>query len=266
MALLEHASATGGDWAALLYPSSQPPNNDGLSSANQQSPETADRRAENASVQPSPRDAVSANTGVTANHSMAVWASSPQTRTLGESLDAMAVQRTTIAPSAAGSVPLMPLPPVESGRERGWAKVRVIQIHPAATGSATGSASGSSTRKTKKASKKCLGDNNHRTLDEYQEIVRQRHNRVGKKYRDKMNGEFGQLLAALHIDDVGDDDEPHDSDGDDKAAAARVNGRSLNKAKVLDMAREYVGALLEKRGALSIERERLRRQLRLRRA
>ncbi|KXX74636.1 Allergen Fus c 3 [Madurella mycetomatis] len=167
----------------------------------------------------------------------------------------MAVQRTTN---------LAPSPQVEFVQERSRDKARAVRMmYPVATGSALGS----STRGTKKASKKCLGDNNHRTMDEYQENVRQRHNRVGKKYRDKMNGEFGHLLAALHIDSIGDESghRNDDDDCDDKNVTARVNGRTLNKAKVLDMAREYVGALLEERGALSAERERLRRQLQLHR-
>lgn len=178
----------------------------------------------------------------------------------------MAVQRTTN---------LAQSPQVESGRECSRDRARAIRMmHPIATGGALGSG----TRGTKKVSKKCLGDNNHRTLDEYQENVRQRHNRVGKKYRDKMNGEFGHLLAALHIggigdedgrriDDGGDDGDDGDGDGDSycKNATVRVNGRTLNKAKVLDIAREYVEALLEERGILLAERERLRGQLQLRR-
>lgn len=79
--------------------------------------------------------------------------------------------------------------------------------------------------------------------------TRQWRNRVGKRYRDKLNGQFESLQAAL----LGkmDDDDPDDREPID------AKNSTTNKAKVLDMARERILVLLREREALQAEREAL---------
>lgn len=193
----------------------------------------------------------------------ALWPSSQPPRASGDSPDAMAgpeptdpdCKRDTIP--FAGEATATSRSPTEFGWRQTSIRVRVPR----------------SSQRTTTATKKTTSE---AALGEHRAVVRQQHNRVGKKYRDKMNGGFGHLLAALHVAEFEycagshehHDEHEHggDDDGDDEGGnvSARVTGgRSLNKARLLDMAREHVRALLEERRALSAERDALRGRLQL---
>ena len=164
-------------------------------------------------------------------------------------------------------------------------------------------------------------------LGEYQAQMRQWHNRIGKRYRNRLSDQFESLQAALrisrdtdpaefrrvqqqaavvaaaaaalsHSDDDsdgggeggegGDDDEHddnynddaekegqgegkrkgdesksggkdqgNDQDKDQKDKHVKVHGRTMNKARVLDMARERIEELTRERERLMREREML---------
>jgi hypothetical protein len=95
------------------------------------------------------------------------------------------------------------------------------------------------------------GGNEIPTLEKYTSHVRQYHNRVGKRYRDKLNGQFESLQAALCVDDEGNEEEQYPGEPRD------AKHTTLNKAKVLDMARERIQVLLREREALGAERKAL---------
>ncbi|KAL2131419.1 hypothetical protein VTI74DRAFT_5130 [Chaetomium olivicolor] len=110
--------------------------------------------------------------------------------------------------------------------------------------------------------------------------TRQRHNHVGQRYRDKLTSEFEALHAVLHEMDYqhGDHDNDDAVDGSAKfvqpnlksAAAGRANlkrakvrsGSScgVNKATILDQARERIVTLLREQERVLAERERLIRE------
>ncbi|KAJ4294667.1 hypothetical protein N0V88_004897 [Collariella sp. IMI 366227] len=102
--------------------------------------------------------------------------------------------------------------------------------------------------------------------------IRQWQNDVGKRYRDKLTGEFAALHAVLHMDldfneedDDDNQDQPHrPAPGCGKKRKAKAyggkgggSGRGINKAKVLDRARERIVMLLEEQERMVAERERL---------
>lgn len=103
--------------------------------------------------------------------------------------------------------------------------------------------------------------------------IRQWQNDVGKRYRDKLTGEFEALHAVLHMDldsNEEEDDDKLDHDIFHRPAAAcgkkrkakahgekGGSGRGVNKAKVLDRARERIVMLLEEQERVLAERERL---------
>jgi hypothetical protein len=93
------------------------------------------------------------------------------------------------------------------------------------------------------------------SLGEHRANVRQWHNRVGKRYRDKLSGKFESLQAALHLYMA-----TEDNAEDLNSAPSTHGGRVLNKAGLLDTARARIAALLSQRQALLAEMEALRRQ------
>lgn len=125
------------------------------------------------------------------------------------------------------------------------------------------------------------------TLEEYQARMRQWHNRVGRKYRTKLNEHFETLQAVMCVEsdaaaaaigvrarqrrlqmeaegyryeddsDWGSDDETFET-----AKHVQVGGRTINKAKVLDMAKAKIEELTQEREVLMREREELLRRLR----
>ncbi|KAK0707858.1 hypothetical protein B0H67DRAFT_323802 [Lasiosphaeris hirsuta] len=127
------------------------------------------------------------------------------------------------------------------------------------------------------------------TLEEYQTRMRQWHNRIGKKYRNKLNEQFESLQAVLRIESEGSgavksparQQYDLDADGDyelEHAAAENnnqgvvgggkghvsVGGKTINKAKVLDMARRRIETLTQERETLREEKEALLDQLKAR--
>lgn len=92
------------------------------------------------------------------------------------------------------------------------------------------------------------------TPDEHTSHTRQGRNRVGKRYRDKLNSQFESLQAVLHLPNDDDDENPDLGEpGDGKS-------NTTNKAKVLDMARERIQMLMREREELRVEREALLRE------
>ncbi|KAK5653836.1 hypothetical protein OQA88_7996 [Cercophora sp. LCS_1] len=87
----------------------------------------------------------------------------------------------------------------------------------------------------------------HKTIEEYKANMRQWHNQIGKKYRHKLNEQFECLQAVLKAEE---------SEEGGKHAQGH-GGRTINKAKVLDMARARIEALTTEREALMEERRML---------
>lgn len=77
--------------------------------------------------------------------------------------------------------------------------------------------------------------------------MRQWHNKIGKKYRNKLNEQFECLQAVLKVDESEDGSKHVQGPG----------GRTINKAKVLDLARQRIEALTKEREALMEERREL---------
>jgi hypothetical protein len=98
--------------------------------------------------------------------------------------------------------------------------------------------------------------------------ARKSQNRVGKRYRDKLGAEFESLQAELQPDDDG----PGGAGGDGLSGQgqiepqaggqgkARKRRRPVNKAKVMDLARERISSLLEDWEAVNAEAEALQEQ------
>jgi hypothetical protein len=101
---------------------------------------------------------------------------------------------------------------------------------------------------------------------------RQSPNRVGKRYRDKLGAEFQSLQAALRIGCYEDDNAKERALPDAhhhaqllgqpaEACDTRPNG-SVNKAKVLALARERISELLQEWETVKAERDSLRQEKR----
>ncbi|SPQ26436.1 e73bd4e0-d5a4-416e-b710-17ca22d07e43 [Thermothielavioides terrestris] len=103
---------------------------------------------------------------------------------------------------------------------------------------------------------------------------RRKQNRVGKRYRDKLGAEFESLQAALHVRCSSHDDlatEVQEQEQGDKNTGGEQNApspgqpskacgsrsRGVNKAKILELARQRVGVLLQERETVMAERNRL---------
>ncbi|KAK0744632.1 hypothetical protein B0T21DRAFT_344810 [Apiosordaria backusii] len=89
------------------------------------------------------------------------------------------------------------------------------------------------------------------TLEEYESNRRLWHNQIGKKYRTKLNEQFENLQLVLRLYD--EDDE----DTDTENVNITVKGRSINKAKLLDMARQKLEDLMNERKAWRQEKKEL---------
>ncbi|KAK4168477.1 hypothetical protein QBC43DRAFT_118156 [Cladorrhinum sp. PSN259] len=93
-----------------------------------------------------------------------------------------------------------------------------------------------------------LNPSNFDTLEEYQSELRLWHNRIGKKYRNKLNSQFESLYAVLNPED------------DDKDPVV-VRGRTINKARTLDMARQRILDLTHENNTMRAEMEQMIRLL-----
>lgn len=96
------------------------------------------------------------------------------------------------------------------------------------------------------------------TSNAHQAQARQSHNRVGKRYRDKLNNQFELLQSDLHLDEDEDkDDEEEEEEEGDEGTANKGQRRNINKAKVLAMTRERLLELLREREELKAQTEEL---------
>ncbi|VBB79518.1 Putative protein of unknown function [Podospora comata] len=93
------------------------------------------------------------------------------------------------------------------------------------------------------------------TLEEYESSRRLWHNQIGKKYRTKLNEQFENLQLVLRLYD--EDGEDTDTEGPN----INVKGRSINKAKLLDMARQKLEELRNERKAWRQEKRALMENL-----
>ncbi|KAL0468108.1 hypothetical protein QR685DRAFT_357786 [Neurospora intermedia] len=97
--------------------------------------------------------------------------------------------------------------------------------------------------------------------------VRERHNSIGKRYRNKLNEQFENLEALLSQQNPEEDyNENHrntarDSSFSPTQARKRQRGRSINKASLLEMAKVRIKALTEQREMLIAEVEQLEKEL-----
>lgn len=93
----------------------------------------------------------------------------------------------------------------------------------------------------------------------HQAQARQSHNRVGKRYRDKLNNQFELLQSDLHLDEHEDKDkeEEEEEEEGDEGTASKGQRRNINKAKVLAMTRERLLELLREREELKAQTEEL---------
>lgn len=93
----------------------------------------------------------------------------------------------------------------------------------------------------------------------HQAQARQSHNRVGKRYRDKLNNQFELLQSELHLDEHEDKDkeEQEEEEEGDEGTASKGQRRNINKAKVLAMTRERLLELLREREELKAQTEEL---------
>lgn len=91
-------------------------------------------------------------------------------------------------------------------------------------------------------------------------------NRIGKRYRDKLGGEFESLQAALRLEDDGSREEDGLSGQGQleplagQQSKTRKRRRPVNKTKVMDLARERISLLLQDWEAVEAEAEMLQRQ------
>ncbi|KAK4194491.1 hypothetical protein QBC40DRAFT_290695 [Triangularia verruculosa] len=90
------------------------------------------------------------------------------------------------------------------------------------------------------------------TLEEYEASRRVWHNQIGKKYRTKLNEQFENLQIVLQLYD--EDDE---ADTDTESPNIHIKGRTINKAKLLDMARQRLEELMSERKAWQQEKREL---------
>ncbi|KAK0665442.1 hypothetical protein QBC41DRAFT_14627 [Cercophora samala] len=93
------------------------------------------------------------------------------------------------------------------------------------------------------------------TLEEYESSRRLWHNQIGKKYRNKLNEQFENLQVVLRLYD--EDDEDTDTEGPNVS----IKGRSINKAKLLNMARQRLEELMNERKAWRQEKRELMENL-----
>ncbi|KAK3682878.1 hypothetical protein B0T22DRAFT_472165 [Podospora appendiculata] len=109
------------------------------------------------------------------------------------------------------------------------------------------------------------------SLDEYKDNIRQWHNRIGKKYRNKLNDKFENLHAILlraesdcagHEANDGEEEGIEGGAGDDNEPPGRT-ALVINKSNVLDMARRRIELLQMEREKLRAEKEALLEQLKM---
>lgn len=91
-----------------------------------------------------------------------------------------------------------------------------------------------------------LNPSNFDTLEEYQTELRLWHNRIGKKYRTKLNYQFECLHVVLY---------PEEEDND----VTPPRGRTINKARTLDMARQRILDLTHENNVIRAELEQMQR-------
>lgn len=97
--------------------------------------------------------------------------------------------------------------------------------------------------------------------------VRERHNSIGKRYRNKLNEQFENLEALLSQQNPEEDyNESHKNTARDSSFSPtqvkkRRRGRSINKASLLEMAKVRIKALTEQREMLIAEVEQLEKEL-----
>lgn len=122
------------------------------------------------------------------------------------------------------------------------AKSRAPTSDPSRNATATPLAAVKSSKSTETRSDDTVQRNPH------PENPRQQQNRVGKRYRDRLGAEFDNLHAALRMRDD-DEGEPH-----------RRRSHSLNKTKIVELARERVMMLVRDWEAVKAERDALLRE------
>ncbi|KAK3490043.1 hypothetical protein B0T13DRAFT_84819 [Neurospora crassa] len=88
--------------------------------------------------------------------------------------------------------------------------------------------------------------------------VRERHNSIGKRYRNKLNEQFENLEALLSQQNP---EEDYNSSFSPTQVRKRQRGRSINKASLLEMAKVRIKALTEQREMLIAEVEQLEKEL-----
>lgn len=109
--------------------------------------------------------------------------------------------------------------------------------------------------------------------------VRERHNNIGRRYRNKLNEQFENLQALLAQQDAdasAQDDNEHEEPNDDEngnnstardssasptQTRKRRKGRGINKASLLEMAKLRIETLTEQREMLMAEVEQLEKEL-----
>lgn len=117
-----------------------------------------------------------------------------------------------------------------------------------------------------------LTPNHFPTLEAYKTHMRLWHNRIGRKYRNKLNDQFENLLAVLQLEEAGSRSSHGGSSnsnsldgvviqGSKKHTTTTGRGRAINKAKLLDMARQRIEDMMEERSAWRVEREDLHGRL-----
>ncbi|KAK4182455.1 hypothetical protein QBC35DRAFT_395941 [Podospora australis] len=117
-----------------------------------------------------------------------------------------------------------------------------------------------------------LTPNNFPTLEEYKTHVRLWHNRIGRKYRNKLNEQFESLLAVLQLEEAHRAASTGRKNNDSsslqgvviqgsKKHTTTARGRAVNKAKLLDMARQRIEEMMEERSSWMEEREELHSRL-----
>lgn len=103
----------------------------------------------------------------------------------------------------------------------------------------------------------------YQTLEEYEHRVREWHNQIGKKYRNKLNEQFDCLQAILCINASTTKSQQQQTAapcGESPDGHVRVGRRTINKAKVLAMARERIEVLTEEKAALAAQVQEFERQ------
>ncbi|KAK3947295.1 hypothetical protein QBC32DRAFT_271094 [Pseudoneurospora amorphoporcata] len=97
--------------------------------------------------------------------------------------------------------------------------------------------------------------------------ARERHNNIGRRYRNKLNENFEHLQALLSLqedDDNGDrDSTARDASSSPTQTRKRRKGRGINKASLLEMAKVRIETLTEQRDMLIAEVAQLEKELAL---